>query len=558
MKKFGLLFLLFCFYGLLNAQYKNFWKPLFPEFDSLTIEIEKNYIRERSIQKGKDIVKKMYGLAGRSDNQVLLSRAIHWDIYNQCIENKTIDSRLFSKAIKLIDTNRNEYDYTRLKSLKASNYVKIGNYLKAYKIYMEIQPYFENIGDDFMAANILVNKGNIFLKINEYEKALEEYQKAQVLYKQSNIKELSIKNQLSIGNALYHTGEKDRAVETLRVLKKSLSKTRDTLTLINTLYSLSIYPQNSDERSYYAKKNYELTKNYRNKYFFTRAGINYGALLIDQGKLTYALNYLYEAKKSTDSTNDLTASRLIYNNLSRIYTDKKQWDSAYYYTNLYHIYNDSILGADKKLEINKIEARESISKIEQQNELQRKITIAILFGVCCLSVAVISIIYFRNKKIKIQKQLKETENEKLETEIGSKNRELASNTLLLTEKNRVLEELSEHLKELEFHGNIPEKEEKEIQKKIEDHLYASNEWEYFKLHFENVHPEFFYKLKKHSSSISENELRLCAYIRIGMENKQIARMLSVLPNSVKTSRYRLRKKLNLSGEVSLEDFLRNL
>ena len=57
--------------------------------------------------------------------------------------------------------------------------------------------------------------------------------------------------------------------------------------------------------------------------------------------------------------------------------------------------------------------------------------------------------------------------------------------------------------------------------------------------------------------ITEGELRLCAYIRTGMENKHIAQMLSLQPESVKKNRYRLRQKLNL-GKESLEDFLRGI
>ena len=58
--------------------------------------------------------------------------------------------------------------------------------------------------------------------------------------------------------------------------------------------------------------------------------------------------------------------------------------------------------------------------------------------------------------------------------------------------------------------------------------------------------------------MTENELRLCAYIKIGMRAKEIAQLLSVSPDSVKMSRYRLKKKLDIAGETSIDDFLRNL
>lgn len=542
-----------------KAQFKSFWKPIYPEFDSLIVKIEKNYFSDRNIQRGKDIVNELYSIAYDADNPVLLSRAIYWDISNKSLQSQLIDSELITEGINLIDTVRYKYDYARFKYLKTNFLFKKSNYVKAYKINKELETYFEEVGDDFMLGNILLQKGRILLKINEYEKALVAYNKAQFYYDRVSNEEYAIKNQLNIGNALYYTGREEEALSVLKSLEESLSKTHDTITLINTLYSLSAYSQDINERLYYTKKNYDLCKNYNNRYLFMVAEINYAASLIDQEKLDSASLYLYKAKKFTKNFDDITALRMIYKNLLQIHTNNKMWDSAYYYSNLYHIYSDSILGVDKVLEISKMEAREAIDKIEQKKykaERSNKITLMILFGVCCFSIAVISIVYFRNKKIKSQKQLKETENVKLETEINFKNRKLASNTLLLTEKNRLLENLSQQLKKLEFQGDIPAKEEKQIQKKIEEHLNGANEWDYFKLHFENVHPNFFSMLKLNFPALSENDLRLCAYIRIGLEGKQIAQMLSVMPNTIKTSRYRLRKKLNLKKKSSLENFLR--
>ena len=97
-----------------------------------------------------------------------------------------------------------------------------------------------------------------------------------------------------------------------------------------------------------------------------------------------------------------------------------------------------------------------------------------------------------------------------------------------------------------------------LSKQIKSNLTVDDEWKYFKLHFEKVHPEYFTKLKEIAPSLSENDLRLCAYVRIGMTNKQIGQMLSVLPETVKTARYRMRKKIGLEGQETLEDFLRRI
>lgn len=73
-----------------------------------------------------------------------------------------------------------------------------------------------------------------------------------------------------------------------------------------------------------------------------------------------------------------------------------------------------------------------------------------------------------------------------------------------------------------------------------------------------MHPDFFTKLKNISAELTENDLRLCAYLRIGMRAKDIASMLSVSPASVNTNRYRIRKKLGLEKDDSLDDFIRRI
>ena len=76
---------------------------------------------------------------------------------------------------------------------------------------------------------------------------------------------------------------------------------------------------------------------------------------------------------------------------------------------------------------------------------------------------------------------------------------------------------------------------------VRDSIKGDDEWTRFKIHFDSVHPDFFTKLKNISAELTENDLRLCAYLRIGMRAKDIASTLSVSPASVNTNRYRIRK-----------------
>lgn len=149
-------------------------------------------------------------------------------------------------------------------------------------------------------------------------------------------------------------------------------------------------------------------------------------------------------------------------------------------------------------------------------------------------------------------------NSYFKVELESKERELTSNSLIIMEKNQVLKSLLYEIEKENEVGHIHSDAVIQIGKNIKRHLGAGDEWEFFRIQFDKVHPDFFSKLKSLYPSLTEGELRLCAYIRIGMENKQIAQMLSLQPDSIKKSRYRIRKKMMIELEESLEDFLRNV
>ena len=143
-------------------------------------------------------------------------------------------------------------------------------------------------------------------------------------------------------------------------------------------------------------------------------------------------------------------------------------------------------------------------------------------------------------------------------DIKQKDCEISSSTLLLTNKNEVLRQLHDITKRYSDDGRIPQEYVRQVNEAIGDSLRNDDEWSRFKLHFTSVHPDFFVKLKARCSELTENDLRLCAYISIGMRAKQIAEMLSISPDSVNSNRYRLRKKLGLEHGDSLDDFIRNI
>jgi DNA-binding CsgD family transcriptional regulator len=148
-------------------------------------------------------------------------------------------------------------------------------------------------------------------------------------------------------------------------------------------------------------------------------------------------------------------------------------------------------------------------------------------------------------------------NEKLESEIQLKNTELASTTLNLIQKNSILEDIRQTIT-LALKSGQKDQNTTVFGRLINLIDYSFNidrDWDEFKMYFEGVHKDFFIKLKKEYPELSSGELRLCALIRLSLNLKETATLLNITPDSVKTARHRLRKKLNVPEESNLTDYL---
>ncbi|MBD0403064.1 triple tyrosine motif-containing protein [Flammeovirga sp. EKP202] len=166
-----------------------------------------------------------------------------------------------------------------------------------------------------------------------------------------------------------------------------------------------------------------------------------------------------------------------------------------------------------------------------------------------------------NKDIEIQ-VLKEKQ---LQQDLEHKNKELALSTVHLTQRNELLSNLKEDLQKILERinkGNFSKVRTYDslevIIKKIGKDINDEKEWSRFEEHFNLLHSDFFKILKQQHPNLNTQELKICAYIRMNMSSKEMATALNISLRGVETSRYRLRKKLNLDRHENLTDFIENI
>ena len=158
-----------------------------------------------------------------------------------------------------------------------------------------------------------------------------------------------------------------------------------------------------------------------------------------------------------------------------------------------------------------------------------------------------------NKEIR---HLLEKEKDYLQEQVDLKERELSSFVMKSHERNRVFESLLESITKLDGQTTDDGKVIlKNLKKDIKSQTSNENNWDHFVLQFEKVHPDFLNDLKSQHELLTINDLKLCTYIRIGLNNKEIANTTGIAYFSVKKNINRLKKKLGLDQNDDIRNFL---
>jgi PAS domain S-box-containing protein len=139
--------------------------------------------------------------------------------------------------------------------------------------------------------------------------------------------------------------------------------------------------------------------------------------------------------------------------------------------------------------------------------------------------------------------------------VEAKKKELVSSALRLIKVNESNNQLIEELGKLTSYTN---KQGTELIRNIIHHFNiqpGENIWKDFETRFEKVYEGFYKKLNQQFPNLTPGERKLCALLRLNVTSKDIAAITFQNPQSVDMARYRLRKKLNLSTDENLVDFL---
>jgi tetratricopeptide (TPR) repeat protein len=533
----------------------------------------------------KDSILGRYGDAGHVN--YLLGR------YKKSIEFHNIALQM---SIERKDTAEIATNYSNLGLV----YNMMGDYAKSIDHFLQTLRLDKLKGNEMNMSTNYNSIGLVYFAWKKFDKALEFLELA-LKYDRLNKEEDKISIRLSNLSRVYLAINKyEKAINCLEEALKIDRKLKHTSKIAIRLQGLGFAYQsinkNEQALSYYTEALSMYEKMQMN---FKIAGlkIQMGELYLKLGKLNKAEVSLKEGLKTAQELNLRPEEMDAVKQLYIFYKHTAKPADALVYHEQYKALQDSIFSEKSANLINEFEVKYESEKKDLENQLLlkkneiHKKNQRLFFGAIIFLIVLAFILFWafslKRKSLNQSKKIfaKETEITGLRLEnienqnfhlqemlfaeeeisklqkksLDQKNHELTTAAMLIANKNEVFEKLRMQAEQLKI--NLSETKTAEVRtmiSEIDKQTDIENQWEQFKLHFESIHKTFFENLNKNDLRLTQNDLQLCAYIKLNLSTKEISSLMNITPESVNTHRYRLRKKLNLEADVPLDEFIHHI
>ncbi|PHS04183.1 MAG: hypothetical protein COA88_13965 [Kordia sp.] len=443
----------------------------------------------------------------------------------------------------------------------AKLYYKIKDYSKSRIYYYKALKISEQIKSQHNIAHSNNNIGLTFLNIQKIDSAKVYFKKALILFK-NNPKSTDLDSLMvgivsgNLAECFFNKKEKDKAFSLLNTSIIFCGKYESYNNLVSAYLKLVKF--------YMILGDLDNAKKYNE---FSQNVLNHTPNVSLQLKIYKNFISLYMKSVGNDKTDNFIKKYIRLNDslygpkiIEKITATKSvfQLDKINYELQLKQISINK-----KKVEIQKLKQEEKIMRLN--NHLTIGIALLIIaFGVF----GYLKIKNDQAKKAELQEikdQLmkaelknKKTENRELKGNLEDKDKELTNYAIEISENYQFTKNLKHELNELKKNGQGDSQEYNTLLNKVNSQLGIENQLKEFQRKANIIHMNFNEKLAKVNNKLTKNDLYLCGLIILNLSNKDIAILRNVTEKAVSMNKYRLKKKLLLSKENDLGDFLKQL
>ncbi len=463
------------------------------------------------------------------------------------------------------------------------SYVVADDHKKAIEEWYKALLMYESINQYRGMGNIHNVIGYSYTVLEDFEKAKASYRRAIKYYNMADDKNGMAVLHVNFGWLLNEMGEYDSAIYyNSQALAYSLQmgKTRNVVLAMHNLGD-----------TYRNKKEYSLASGYyQNALAQVRQSDDHKALCeiyLSMGKLSLEMGNSHISRQYLDSAihhagivKALSTLQNSYSTLKELALREGDFESAVIYLESEYNYKRQVLNEETFSKISKLENAYKVGEREKnqaktESRLAATNSMRTIILISSLCIVTIVLVFVNRQRVQLRKNRElqaseealtkaERENNRireieLKNALARKNEELdlfendyAQKSELIAQMKAELKALSkqvggDHLKKLNHFANL-----------IDETFRIDKDWENFKGIFEQTDSSFFSNLKQQYNQLSASDLKLCSLLKLNLPSSEISRILGISADSVRTSRYRLRKKLSLGPEDDIVAFIAKL
>jgi len=462
-----------------------------------------------------------------------------------------------------------------------------GDQNKALKYLNTSYKIYEKVNDKRGIANTRLNIGMVYADLREYERALQNYDQAINEFTALGLKSRIATTFTKIGTILIKQHKDTKALQYLTdALQMHIANefTYGIAEVHNRLGILYLSKNEIEQASYHIQKSIKLGREVSDIDGLTNNFVIHGKILRLSDRLDEAAIELNKGLELAKENNLKKYELFAYEELKELKKQQSKAEEALTFYDKYTTLKDSLFNSDKSKQIAYLEfeneldiKNKEVLALKAKEKTDNFIKLILILGVTSISICGYVIFMISRQRAKKSKQLstksqellksvyalsqKDLENselkqKELKRQLDFKNKELTSYALNFIKKNEVVQQLQTTIKSLKKSPAV-EKDKliADLNKIIRKNLSIDRDWEDFSRFFEDVHQGFYTKLKLKHKDLSTNDLKICSLIQLNLNIKETASILGISPESVKTARYRLRKKLGLDPGQEILTYL---
>ena len=452
-----------------------------------------------------------------------------------------------------------------------------GDYAGAMSYFVKAKETFFTIGDSSNVANIMHNMGVMYRFMGKYPKSIENYKSAIAILEALNSNEkgiaagynmlgVSYRKMNQLDSALY-CYEKAKSIFRELNREEDLHRVNGNMAVLHNVkkqYDKSL-KLNLENLAYYTK--------FGNKSSMASTNYNVSTSYYRMEDYLNAMIYARASLKVAQEEGLKQRVAKAYNRISNIQNKTKDFERALVNYKLYKKHSDSLLNDENLKKIQRLEIQsefreeklvDSLHLVKEREVAEANLEVLakkkrvqfqwMLIGFILFA----GLIIYVYVKQKAKRKYISLQNKLLSTEIEHKKKDLTNFAINISKNQEWVKVLSDKLNDVKSESEIKHnKAFKELESEIKNHIWIDESTKKFYSQIDTLSSAFYERLKNSFANLTKTDVRLCSLIKLNMDSKQIAILQNISPSSVKMSRYRLRKKLNLTPDQDIYAFLRD-